>query len=108
MQECGECTACCYAFPVIELDKLEWEKCKHVDKSCKIYSKRPESCRKCMCAWVQMKNVGIELRPDKCGIIFERDNNIMVGTIIGSITDFAKRQIQYFKKENFRVILRSK
>jgi hypothetical protein len=105
MQKCGSCTACCYAFPVIELNKSKWEVCEYMDNNCKIYKKRPESCRKCMCAWMQMKEVGKELRPDKCGVIFERDNNTMVGTIVGNITTLAKHQINYFRKEGFHVIL---
>ncbi len=67
---CGACTECCTALIVDELKKPEWFKCLHLGKyGCRIYSKRPESCKVYYCMW--MAGVGgRELRPDRLGIIF--------------------------------------
>jgi hypothetical protein len=108
MSRCGDCALCCFAFPVVEIDKPAWTECSSVaDGKCSIYEKRPESCRKCECAYIQMPwAVPADLRPDKCGVIFERAGDIMLGTIVGPVSDVARGQVKAFKKEGFRVVLR--
>lgn len=103
--ECGGCTECCTAFPVLELDKPAWRRCEYcVGEVCIIYPTRPESCRGCECSYMQMENCGLELRPDKCGIIFEKeDSSTFVGTIVGRTTQLAKQQVREFKKQGFEV-----
>lgn len=109
MLECGECTECCTAFPVVEFDKPAWRRCDFcVGTTCIIYPTRPQSCKDCQCAYIQMEKCGLELRPDKCGIIFEREHSTMVGTIVGRTTPLVKRQIEMFKKEGFMVRLQAR
>lgn len=105
---CGTCTECCTAFPVVELDKKPWERCEYSDNGCRIYSLRPDSCKKCACAYFQMEHAGENLRPDKCGVIFERHFDVMLGTIVGPIMPVVEGQIDFFKQEGFRVILQKK
>lgn len=105
MQECGGCTACCYAFPVIELEKPRFTKCKYANKQCNIYNVRPQSCRDCYCAWVTQPEVSEELRPDICGVIFEKVNgDTMLATILRKPTKAAVRQKQNFEQQGYRVI----
>ena len=107
MQICGECIECCTAFPVVELNKPAGAPCVFADKGCKIYANRPQSCKDCWCAWVTQPEIGIELRPDKCGVIFEKvAENVMVATVVGSITKYALWQITSFKKQNYKVLIK--
>lgn len=103
MQECGDCTVCCEILPVMEFDKPLFQKCEYADRGCAVYADRPESCHKYSCAWLQMKEVGLELRPDKCGTIFERYKQSIYAFIIGDVTEIVKRQITMFKREGFEV-----
>lgn len=52
-----------------------------------------------------MDAVELDLRPDKCGVIFERYNQVMVGTIVGPISRVVRGQIAAFKAEGFGVML---
>jgi hypothetical protein len=52
-----------------------------------------------------MKKAAEGLRPDKCGVIFERLNGDMVGTIVRPVNKIIKRQIKFFQEEGFRVQL---
>jgi hypothetical protein len=52
-----------------------------------------------------MKKAAEGLRPDKCGVIFERRDKAMVGTIVRPMAQRVKKQIQFFQKEGFRVQL---
>lgn len=106
MSRCGECTRCCFAFPVVELSKPALAVCKHATvDGCSIYEERPESCRKCECAYIQMPwEVPLDLRPDRCGVIFERSGGTMVGTVVGPISWLARGQVEAFKREGFHVV----
>ena len=57
---------------------------------------------------MQNPKVSQELRPDNCGVIFERLDKTMVGTIIGPMSLAVKGQIRSFKNEGFRVLLQRK
>lgn len=66
---CGSCKACCTALIVDEVPKAEWERCRHLGGlGCKIYSKRPGSCRNYACGWLQGIG-GRDDRPDRLGVI---------------------------------------
>jgi len=107
MQECGECTACCWAFKVTKANKKAREKCQYENGKCTIYSKRPKVCEDYKCAWLTQPKVGIELRPDKCGVIFTLvpNNVILVTSIKGQpkpiFKPVAERQIVEFKKQGY-------
>jgi hypothetical protein len=61
-----------------DLSKLAGAACVYCAKACTIYKERPQGCRDFNCAYVQMDNVNIALRPDKCGVVFEKINDTLV------------------------------
>jgi hypothetical protein len=106
--ECGDCTVCCTLSVVKELNKKVGEECKLCKNNrCSIYKKRPQVCKDFECAYLQAGN-NIELRPDKCGIMFfKKSDRIFCGMLVpeGTVTDMAKGQIISFKKQGYSVIL---
>jgi len=80
-KSCGSCIKCCTVMGVPELKKPSWDKCPHVaaGTGCTIYAERPHSCRKFICGWLLDPNMGPELKPDKCHVVFYQVNaqNIM-------------------------------
>ena len=104
MQECGECTACCYAFAVDAIGKEQHTKCPHANAGCDIYENRPDVCRKYLCAWVTQPKVHIDLRPDKCGIIFTKiGDNVMLIEQLRSPTPVGRQQILEFRKQGYEI-----
>jgi hypothetical protein len=73
---CGSCTECCKIMAVPELNKPSGTTCSHCDigKGCQIYSGRPLSCRRFMCGWLLDPNMGLNLRPDNCHVVFYQLN----------------------------------
>lgn len=107
MNQCGECTLCCELFEVKQLDKPAYEMCKFCDNGCTIHPTRPQVCRSFDCAWLQ-SNAHIDIRPDKCGIVFEKiGDDIFHGKIRKSdvLSDLAKRQIVSFIKQGYSVFV---
>lgn len=106
--ECGDCTACCILSFVKELDKKAGEKCIHcVNNGCQIYGNHPQSCKDFKCAYLQAGKT-VELRPDKCGMMFFKKNEqIFVGAYVPDkeITDMAKGQVQSLKEQGYSVVL---
>jgi hypothetical protein len=74
-RECGECTACCVALPVRELDLPPYHACAHLraapNAGCGIYPDRPSICRAWFCTWRLSPALDDELRPDRSGVIFD-------------------------------------
>lgn len=121
--DCGGCTECCELFDIdskkalveneIELITIEspaGELCEHCDKNvgCTIHEDRPKICRDFMCAYAQHEQAPIELRPDKCGVIFEKlDDKLFLGTIKPErqIAEYAMKQIHSFNQQGFDVVL---
>lgn len=69
-RSCGECTACCTALAVEEIDKGVGVTCAHVcTKGCEIYSDRPKSCGDFSCLWLDGM-FDLSERPDKLGIVW--------------------------------------
>ena len=113
INKCGECTLCCDSLYIPELKKQAGTLCSNCEltKGCKIYNNRPKSCREFKCAYLQMEKVHIDLRPDKCGVIFEMlSDNIFLGTLHSDheFSDVAKGQINAFRKQGFSVVLSRK
>lgn len=57
-----------------------------------------------------MSNVGKELRPDKCGVIFDKVNDKLFHGITaskGSVADSIKRQVQDFLNQGFSVAIKN-
>jgi hypothetical protein len=64
---CGECTFCCTALGINELQKLPMTRCRHVaGKGCGIYPNRPKPCQEYACGWL-LGNFDARFRPDRVG-----------------------------------------
>ena len=61
---------------VPELTKRPWDPCPHVatGAGCGIYADRPAGCRTFICGWLLDPNMGAELKPDKCHVVFYQRN----------------------------------
>jgi len=74
-RQCGDCTACCIALPVRELELPPYQPCRHLrgapSPGCGIYPDRPEICRAWHCTWRLSAALDDDLRPDRCGVIFD-------------------------------------
>lgn len=108
MVECGECTLCCELPYIKELNKPTYTLCSFCDNGCTIHDNKPKECSDFKCAYLQMKKVSVKMRPDNCGVIFEKLNNdLMLGTINPKHENlsFVKGQISYFLKEGINVVL---
>ena len=75
-KSCGSCTTCCTVMGVPELKKRPWEVCPHVAAGlgCQIYSERPSGCRTFFCGWLLDPNMGPDLKPQNCHVIFSLKN----------------------------------
>jgi uncharacterized protein len=70
---CGDCNLCCLLTAVPELAKPVRSWCHNCSEDgCKIYQNRPQSCKNYFCLWYVNEWMGESLRPDKCGVIFEK------------------------------------
>jgi hypothetical protein len=87
-RQCGTCTKCCELLPVAELQKAGFTHCKHeglfppITLGCAIYAKRPGPCRIWSCWWLDNEKWPDELRPDRCGVVF--DGTLQTVTIDGA------------------------
>ena len=110
--QCDGCTLCCKLLPVPWMDSKAGEYCKEcdIDIGCKIYA--PKECLSFKCAYNQMEKCHIDLRPDNCGVVFERiGDDIFIGTTdsnLKKLKDVVSGQIMSFVKEGFSVILFNK
>ena len=75
-KSCGTCTKCCTVMGVPELKKKPRLKCAHVidGTGCSIYAQRPPSCAKFICGWLLDPNMGPDLKPDECHVVFYQLN----------------------------------
>jgi len=93
------------------MDSPAGEYCKECDPGagCKIYDTIPEGCLKFRCAYNQMEKASINLRPDKCGIVFEKiSDDVFIGTVAASVKQlnkYANGQIESFLNQGFSVVL---
>lgn len=109
MAECGNCTLCCQLLKISSTGSLAGEWCKECDPEvgCKIYKTRPKECRGFACSYAQMNEVSVGLRPDQCGVIFERaTESIFLGTTNrdGAIK-IVKNQVASLLREGFSVVI---
>lgn len=106
--ECSGCTICCKDLNIPETDSKEGNLCQHCEEGvgCNIYSERPEACKIFECCWKQMKITTEELRPDKCGVLFEKwSDRVIVGSTETNISKLIINQIGYFQKEGISVLI---
>lgn len=108
-KRCKGCTICCLIPKVPELKKPNGKLCTFCNKDgCTIYKERPSDCRQFECAWLQ-SGASLDLRPDKCGILFERMNEkTFFGTLVPGrkISQVSEGQIKAFLRDGFSVIVR--
>ena len=72
MKECGDCAVCCYHCNVPEMNSPAGEMCsKNTGTGCSIYENRPAICRPFKCLWLAQEQLPDDLRPDRCGVMFE-------------------------------------
>lgn len=108
--ECDGCTLCCKLLNIPWMDSPAGEYCRECEPGvgCKIYDHAPKKCLDFYCAYNQMEKVSKNLRPDKCGVIFERYDDIMFGTIDPEHNQLSKDivgQIEFFILEGFSIVL---
>lgn len=102
---------CCNLLHIPWMDSPAGDWCKHCDvgKGCKIYNKAPTKCLAFRCAYNQMEKASVNLRPDKCGIIFEKiEDKIFIGTVNPTedqLKEDSKGQINAFLNQGFSVVL---
>jgi len=106
--KCGKCTLCCTLLPVPVLNKPAGMTCKHCHGGCDIYETRGDECRGFQCAYNQAEKARIELRPDHCGVIFEKlSDRLFYGTARDDeLSEVAMSQIRYFMHTGFSVIIK--
>jgi hypothetical protein len=81
---CGGCRACCITLGFearpeeSPFAKPAGEPCRHLCASgCGIYNDRPPVCRRFRCAWLQEATLPDSLRPDRCGVLFAMNDNLL-------------------------------
>ncbi len=112
MPKCDGCTLCCYLFNIPELDKDSSTECYYCDgKGCTIYNNRPDYCKGFNCAYLQQRNPNIKLRPDKCGVVFEKINDQLFHGTMDERNPFSKTargQIVSFNNQGYSVVIKLK
>jgi hypothetical protein len=109
--ECDGCTLCCKTTNIVYMNSSHGEYCKHCipNIGCSIHIDRPDPCKVFQCAWSQMENVHIDLRPDNCKVVFEKINRtLMLGSIddkIENASQLVSNQITAFGKEGISTML---
>lgn len=111
MQKCGECTLCCKTCKIEEVNSSNGVYCRFCNLSvgCEIYDQRPEECEIFKCCYLQMNNVHPDLRPDRCGVVFEKINDTLIlGSIDGKLDEISELihgQIRSFVNEGISVMM---
>ena len=110
MNKCGECTLCCKLLELHEIPSeigVYCEKCIPCE-GCTVHDNKPQECKDYQCMWTQMEHVSIDLRPDKCGIIFDRVASDVITARLEEgkmINDLLMGQINHFINEGFSVLI---
>jgi len=114
--KCDGCTLCCMVLPVPWLDKPAGVWCEHciIGVGCGLWNNGiPDECKTFVCAYNQLENASVELRPDNCKIIFEKvDDTMFLGTMHPQRNEAYKKKIIQeelvtFYKRGFSVVINS-
>lgn len=72
-RQCGDCQLCCRIMPVEEINKQAGVRCQHQKSGlgCKIYPRRPVSCRIWSCAWLIDESTQYLQRPDRVHFVID-------------------------------------
>lgn len=93
------------------MDSPLGELCSACDgKGCTIYGRHPDDCKNFKCMYAQSENVPIDLRPDNCGIVFEKvDTDLVFGLLFAEkMSDRIKAQIEFFNgREDLSVVVQN-
>lgn len=84
-RSCDGCALCCKLLAIPWMNSPEGEYCSKCDKGCTIYKTRPKECENFDCLWLGHKVLGEDLRPDRCGVMFELYKEEK--TVIGMVDD---------------------
>jgi len=108
---CGSCTLCCKLLSIPDTNSNYGEYCSNCSPNigCTIHSGKPKKCEIFQCTWYQMEKVHPDLRPDVCGVIFEKINDkLILGTTDMTLKDISpliNGQIKSFVIEGFSVMM---
>lgn len=108
MPACGPCDLCCKLLETHDVPSPIGVYCQYCNNGCTIYEKRPKECRDYQCMWSQMENVGEELRPDICGVIFDRISDDVITARLEEgkkLNNLTFNQVEHFNKEGFSVLV---
>jgi hypothetical protein len=75
-RNCGKCSLCCKVMGIAEIAKGPGVWCKHCAPGkggCKIYEKRPASCRDFLCGWLVTKELGSEWYPTTAKLVISSE-----------------------------------
>ena len=106
--DCGDCTACCTLLDVFWMDAPPDVTCSFCDKGCTIHETKDDRCKEYSCAYHQADKANIAMRPDNCGVIYERvQEDIMFGTMDTQRQKYPNlnAQVKFFLDEGFNVVL---
>jgi hypothetical protein len=107
--KCGGCTLCCKLIDIPWMDSPPGEWCRECipGVGCKIYDDGiSNDCRYYKCAYNDLDNPSIELRPDKCKIVFENvDGSILLGTMHPDYNESYKEKII---KDQVEILLKNR
>ena len=79
-RQCGDCTECCTALGVDEINKPRDVACQHLagdSSGCSIYQTRPASCRAFNCVWLLPAGMPKRMKPIKTKIVPYATDGIM-------------------------------
>jgi hypothetical protein len=95
-------------FPIVELGKEPGMPCPHCNKGCTIWENKPKSCTELECVYYQMEKASEDLRPDNCGVIFEKiADDVFLGSVysIKELSPVVAGQIEFLVKSGTSVIM---
>jgi hypothetical protein len=101
---------CCKELELHTVASAIGELCRYctVGTGCQIYDSRPDECKQYQCMWSQMEHVADDLRPDRCGVIFDRSgDDVITGRINkdDDISPLVRAQVEAFMREGFSVVI---
>jgi len=109
--KCGDCTLCCKLIDIPWMKSPPLEYCSKCvpERGCGIWDSVPKDCLEYECAYRQMDKASMNLRPDKCHVIFEKLSGL--NTFLAlldpgyALNEEVKGQIGEFTKDGFSVFI---
>lgn len=87
-RKCGNCTLCCKLLPQAELNKAAGQRCQHQRHTgCRIYPRRPASCRLWSCMWLVGDGTEAMSRPDVSHYVVD-----VMPDYVTAVSDTGERQ----------------